>query len=80
MKGFTVLISKRFYSDYFILPYRWNFSEHLCQYFFDGASVLELFSTYESIFPSGYDLNVTVGCVIFRLMFHFLDSTIFQFL
>ena len=35
-------------------------SEHLSQYFFNGAKVLELFSCYESILP-GFDLDTTVG-------------------
>jgi hypothetical protein len=35
-------------------------SEHLAQYFFNGAKVLELFSCYESILP-GFELDTTVG-------------------
>lgn len=35
--------------------------DHLSQYFFDGAKVLELFSIYESILPTGFDMGPTVG-------------------
>ena len=36
-------------------------SEHVRDEFFDGAKVLELFSCYESILPSGIQLGPTVG-------------------
>ena len=46
---------------HFIMPKdKFAQSEHLSQYFFNGAKVLELFSCYESILP-GFDLDTTVG-------------------
>lgn len=35
--------------------------DHLSQYLFDGARVLELFSTYESVLPPGFAYGPTVG-------------------
>jgi Methyltransferase domain len=35
--------------------------DHLSQYLFDGATVLELFSTYESVLPKRFKLGPTVG-------------------
>lgn len=47
---------------HFILPKdKISLSEHMNEYFFDGAKVLELFSTYESILPSNAELGPTVG-------------------
>mmetsp|Transcript_28521 Transcript_28521/g.27313 ORF Transcript_28521/g.27313 Transcript_28521/m.27313 type:complete len:368 (-) Transcript_28521:178-1281(-) len=46
---------------HFIMPKdKFAQSEHLSQYFFEGAKVLELFSCYESILP-GFELDVCVG-------------------
>lgn len=47
---------------HFIFPKdKFALSEHMSQYFFDGAKVLELFSCYESILPPGSSLGATVG-------------------
>ena len=46
---------------HFIMPKdKFAQSEHLRQYFFNGAKVLELFSCYESILP-GFELDTAVG-------------------
>eukprot|EP01038_Epipyxis_sp_PR26KG_P008398 gene8398-11356_t len=47
---------------HFILPKdKIALSDHMSEYFFDGARVLELFSCYSSILPKGFDLGPTVG-------------------
>jgi SAM-dependent methyltransferase len=47
---------------HFIMPKdKFALSEHMGQYFFDGAKVLELFSCYDSILPPDYKQGPTVG-------------------
>lgn len=47
---------------HFVMPKdKFALTEHMSQHFFDGAKVLELFSTYESILPENFNLGPTVG-------------------
>ena len=47
---------------HFIMPKdKLALSDHMSQYFFDGASVLEIFSCYDSILPPKIELGPVVG-------------------